>query len=219
MLMAALASAAAGIIHVAAVPSHWAEWPAAGVFFLLTAVFQLSWSILAMPFEHRLLTLSAIPVNLGLIALWAFSRWQGVPVGPHAGVPEAIGLGDTLSTALEAGIVTCLLWTLIPRESHGVLSTQGYRLAGILASVLLGLMTIPGIVSALSHGGAGHGHGETEDVHEHGETEEEDGHDHGSETEDPATDADEASEPGSDEDSEAPSEAEDHSHAPGEEHD
>lgn len=214
LLLAALASTAAGIVHAAAIPAHWTEWPLAGWFFALVAVFQVGWAVLLFAFGNRVLVVSGIAANAGLVLLWAVSRWQGLPFGPHGGMPEAVGFADALTSVLEAWIALSLLWSLLPRVTHGVLAIGGYRLAAALAGAFLGLTLIPGIGSALSHGGEGHTHEESEeDGHHHDGTEEE-GHDHGAETSTPESSEPEASESAS----EAPQE-EDHTHAPGEEHD
>jgi hypothetical protein len=213
LLLAALASTAAGIVHAAAVPGHWSEWPLAGWFFALVALFQVAWAVLLLAFENRLLVFSGIAASTGLVLLWAVSRWQGLPFGPHGGMPEAVGFADAFTSVLEAWIALSLLWSLLPRVTHGVLAIGGYRLAASLAGVVLGLTLIPGIGSALTHGGEGHSHEESEEDGHHHDDMEEEGHDHGA-----ATPTEGASEPeASESTSEEPQE--DHTHAPGEEHD
>lgn len=218
MLLAALASAAAGIIHAAAAPAHWNEWPAAGAFFVFMAFCQLAWAVLILPFANRFFAVLGIVGNLGFLGLWAYSRWQGLPVGPHAGTVEAISLADSLAAVCEVGVVLGVVWALLPRESHGVLSLGAFRFTAALAAVVLGVALIPGVASALSHGGDGHGHGGSESEeggHDHGETDtEEGGHDMEHEPESTQT-------PEVTEEAESPADAEeeDHEHAPGEEHD
>jgi hypothetical protein len=212
LLLAALASTAAAVVHVAAAPAHWSEWPIGGVFFLLMAAFQIGWAVMILAFANRFFVFAGIAVNLGFIGLWALSRWQGVPFGPHAGMPEAVGFADVLTSLLEAWIAVSLAWTLLPRMSHGVLSVGGYRLAAVFMAVALGIAVIPGVGSALAHGEGGHTHGETE--------EEGDGHTHGTESEMPTSDPTEGGEaPASEDSTEEEAPAEDHTHAPGEEHD
>ncbi|WP_100448679.1 hypothetical protein [Glycomyces xiaoerkulensis] len=209
LLLASLASAAAGIIHGAAAPAHWDEWPISGVFFAGVALFQLVWAVVALPLAGRFLAAVGILANGGLLGLWAYSRWEGLPMGPHAGAPEAIGLADVLAAGLGAVVIAGAFWALLPRERHGVLKAGGYRTVVFLAGAAMAVALIPGIDGALSHGGEGHDHGPAEDGGHHGEGGE-DEHDHG-ETDD-ETEGEATTEP-------AGTEEEDHTHAPGEEHD
>jgi hypothetical protein len=172
-IVAGLASLAAGIIHIGATPGHWDEWRAAGLFFAGTAAFQILWAVLIMTVGGLLLATIGILGSLGVIGTWAVSRQWGVPFGPHAGVPEAVGLADTLATLLAGVVAAVLLWSQLPRERHGVLSAGGYRLALIGAALVMTTAAVPGTVNALdpghSHGGeAEGGHGAAGDDH-HGD--------------------------------------------------
>jgi hypothetical protein len=101
----ALLSAGAGVIHLAVVPEHLEEWFAAGVFFIALGAFQIAWAPVVAFRPERWILLAGAVVNAGVVALWAVSRTTGLPVGPEAGEPEAIGLADGLATTLEALIV------------------------------------------------------------------------------------------------------------------
>lgn len=209
--VAAIASLAAGVVHVFATPTHWEEWPLAGAFFAATAGFQLLWGLLAFPIGNVFLRVAGILANLGFLGLWAVSRVWGVPFGPHAGVPEVFGAADLIAAAMEVAIVVGLLWSLLPRERHGVLSRGGYRAVVVLASVALGAMAVPGSTAALEHSHS----------HDAGTTDsEDDGHDHEHGT-DESTDMESPadSETTAEPDAEESEPAEDHTHAPGEEHD
>lgn len=211
--VAAIASLAAGVVHVFAIPAHWGEWPLAGAFFAATAGFQLLWGVLAFPIGKVFLRVAGILANLGFLGLWAVSRVWGVPFGPHAGVPEAFGAADLIAAALETAIVVGLLWSLLPRERHGVLSVGGYRAVVVLAFVALGAMAVPGSTAALEHSHS----------HDPAATDQEgDGHDHEHGTDEhmdmeSPTDSEASADP--EQDATAPAEEEDHTHAPGEEHD
>ncbi|MEU5156134.1 hypothetical protein [Glycomyces sp. NPDC021274] len=204
---------AAGVVHVFATPVHWGEWPLAGAFFAATAGFQLLWGLLAFPIGNVFLRVAGILANIGFLGLWGVSRVWGVPFGPHAGVPEAFGAADLITAALEVAIVVGLLWSLLPRESHGVLSVGGYRAVVVLAFVVLGAMAVPGSTAALEHS---HSHDPGTADHE------DDGHDHEHGTDenmdmDSPTNPEASTDP--DQEGTPPAEEEDHTHAPGEEHD
>ncbi|WP_051815939.1 hypothetical protein [Glycomyces tenuis] len=175
------------------------------MFFLAVACFQLYWAALTVPFGNAFLSVAGVWANLGFLGLWGLSRSRGVSFGPHTNVPEAVEAADALTAALELAVIIGTLWTFLPREHHGVPSAAGYRFAASLAALTLGVTVMPGVSSALNHGGDGHSHEETGD-----------GHDHDTET---VPDMDEVtvelSEPTS---TAGPDEEEGHTHAPGEEH-
>jgi hypothetical protein len=158
-IVAGLASLAAGIIHIGATPGHWDEWQAAGLFFAGTAAFQVLWSGLVVAVGGRFLAAVGILGSLGVLGAWAVSRRWGVPFGPHADVPEAVGLADTLATLLAGVVTAVMLWSLLPRERNGVLSAGGYRLATIGALLVMATAAVTGTVDAMgpghSHSGAG----------------------------------------------------------------
>lgn len=211
--VAAVASLAAGAVHIAATPTHWQEWPLAGIFFAAIAAFQLIWGLLAIWIGNAFLRVVGLLANLGTLGLWAVSRVYGVPFGPHAGAPEAVGTADLVATALEVVVVAGLLWSLLPRERHGVLAAAGYRTVVVVAFLALGSAAVMGATAAPEHrhGGGGHDH----DQHAPATTEPE-----------PSDPADSATPTEPDADTSTPAEkdstdapADDgHTHAPGHEH-
>ncbi|MDA2806873.1 hypothetical protein [Nocardiopsis suaedae] len=170
--VAAAASLAAGAVHVAATPAHLEEWLAAGAFFAATALFQLVWGLAALALRSTFLQVCGLIANLGVLGVWAVSRLVGMPFGPAAGVPEAVGAADLVAAALGAVVVTGALCSLLPRERHGVLTAGGYRGALVLAFGVLGAAAVPGATAALEHSHAGGGHGHAEGGHGHGGGEE-----------------------------------------------
>ncbi len=100
LLVGALVAAAA--IHAAVVPEHLSEWPAAGMFFILLAIWQVAVAgLLLARLEERTLLLAAAAVSLGPLTLWLLSRTAGLSVGSQPGTAEAIGLPDLAACALE----------------------------------------------------------------------------------------------------------------------
>ena len=73
--------------------------------------------------------------------LYVLSRANGVPLGPHAGRPEAAEALDLTCTAAELGVVVALLWLLpdrLARRVATVLMLIGIALwAGRLSGLLL----------------------------------------------------------------------------------
>ena len=101
--VAAVASAAAAGVHFAVAPEHFQEWWGFGAFFVASGLAQLVWA--ACPSNVAI----GICGNAALIALWAISRTSGLPFGPNAGTPEAIGPVDLASVALELSAIVALV--------------------------------------------------------------------------------------------------------------
>jgi hypothetical protein len=100
-----LASASAALIHVMAASHHFAEWWLFGTGFVVMAVVQLVTAIALERTRWRLAPLAAVVVNVPIVVLWVWSRTLGLPFGPEAGEPEAIGIADALCTVTELVIV------------------------------------------------------------------------------------------------------------------
>lgn len=210
--IAAVASLAAGAIHIAATPPHWGEWLMAGLFFAGAAAFQILWGLVAFAAGNGFVRAVGLLANLGFLGVWACSRAQGMPFGPAAGVPEAVGVADLLAASLEAVVVIGLSLSLLPRERDGRVAAAGYWAAVVVAFLVFGAAGAQGSVSALEHDHS-HSHGE-EGGHGGG-----DGHDHDHGDEETGTEEPTGEAPS---EGQSPSDAadeEDHTHAPGEEHD
>lgn len=116
--LAAGASALAGVLHYAAVPGHRAEWWAAAVFFTALAAFEIIWAAQVWCDDRRPVLWLGVLVNAGVVALWATSRTSGLPFGPDAGVPEAIGALDVACVAAEVVTLAALVRALLPRRER-----------------------------------------------------------------------------------------------------
>lgn len=124
-------SAGAAAIHFAVISPHMEEYRPFGVFFVV-AWFQALAAVAIVARPHRRLLIFAIAINLLVIGIWIWSRTAGLPIGPQAGEPEAIGAADLLSTVLEALLVTWALALLQPIASRG--APRGF---GILATAFV----------------------------------------------------------------------------------
>src|SRR3954449_6869184 len=129
--VAAVATAAAAMIHFAVAPEHFQEWWGFGTFFVVCGEVQLGWalSLRARPGA------TSLAIGLGgsvlLVALWLRSRSVALPVGPEAGVPESVGTADVIAVLLEVVTAAGCAWAL--RFSGG-------RLPGASAARALGLI-------------------------------------------------------------------------------
>jgi hypothetical protein len=101
LLIAALIGSAAA--HTAVGPGQRTEWGVAGVFFMLLTAPEVGLAAMLFLSPQRKVMRAAAVVSGGSLALWLYSRTAGVPFGPRAGVPYAVGLPDSVACALAAG--------------------------------------------------------------------------------------------------------------------
>jgi hypothetical protein len=111
-----LLSIGAAVIHFAVIAQHFDEWWLSGIFFVGVALFQLAWAVAVVLRPSRRLYLAGAVVNALIVLTWIVSRTTGIPVGPGAGEPEAVGLPDVLATACEVLLVVAAL-ALLARGS------------------------------------------------------------------------------------------------------
>ena len=113
LVVAALLAGAA--IHVAVIGEHFAEWTAAGLFFILLTTSEVAVAgLLLTKVRRRAVLLGAAIVSLGPLVLWLYSRTAGMPLGPEPGTPEAIGLADVVACAAEAVSLLAVVALLRP---------------------------------------------------------------------------------------------------------
>jgi len=107
-----LCSASAGTIHAVVTPEHFQENLAFGLFFLAVTAWQMAVVIAALHRPSRVLWSSTVAGNVVVLAIWAFSRTTGLPIGPHPWTAEPAGLLDLACAAYEIGVVAgCLYLT------------------------------------------------------------------------------------------------------------
>jgi hypothetical protein len=148
-------SAGAAAIHFGVISPHIDEWWLFGVFFFVVAWFQAASAVAVVVRPDRRLVIGAAVVNLVVVAIWVWSRTAGLPTGPEAGEPEAVGAHDVLSTVLEALVV---LWALAVLR-RGIAARQTPRGLGLLTTVVVWV----GVVGAtalvfFTQTGEPHGH-------------------------------------------------------------
>jgi hypothetical protein len=149
--VAAASSVAAGVLHVAVVEDHAEAYLPFGIAFALLAAFQLAWPLVYLRRPSRPAALLAIVVNSGAIAVWVWSRTIGLPIGPVVGEVEAVGVVDSVTTALELVLVLGLL----PTVRGGDRSTRSLRpgRAVVAACVATGMVAFAMLVGLFSLSG------------------------------------------------------------------
>jgi len=133
--------AGAALIHVAIIPEHLAEWPAAGMFFIaLTAAELVVAGLVLARFRERALLPAAIALSVVPLVAWLWSRTVGLPFGPEPGVAEAVGVPDVLACILEIGVILAALALLKPgRLSRPAPSAH---VQGLVALTVIGVVSI-----------------------------------------------------------------------------
>jgi len=161
-------SAAAGVVHLAMVPSHMGEWAAEGVAFAVVGWLQLAMALLVVVRPTRLLLAGTAVANLVFVGAWVVSRTSGPPFGPHSGIAEEASLVDITTVAFEAALVLLAVLALMRpalRLLSGTFAARG-GLVGATAVVVLASVVLAS-PSARNHA---HGHDAAggDDGHSHG---------------------------------------------------
>lgn len=123
----AVLSAAAGVIHLAMVPSHWGSTVVEGAGFAVVGWTQIALAVVVLAAPSRTLLRIVMVVNVLAIGAWGVSRTWGLPIGDHAGHPHDVQFVDLVCVAIEVALVVlCGLW--LSRPSFGG-QWHGARLA------------------------------------------------------------------------------------------
>jgi hypothetical protein len=101
----ALASIAAGAIHIAAAATLGSDSAQNLAFFAVVAAAQIVWGAVALARAPRWWLALGAAGNLIVLATWVVSRTIGLPVGEFAGVTLPVGFPDGLAAVLETVIV------------------------------------------------------------------------------------------------------------------
>jgi hypothetical protein len=146
-------SLAAGAIHAIAMVDHFSHWWLYGVFFLALTYGQVLWGIalLRKPATDRNLRIGAY-ANLAIVAVWLYSRTIGVPIGPQAGRPEAVGIMDVAATLDQLVLAAYVAVVVRPdlRVARGLKTLLGVH------RIRLGMMLSSASVFAALLGGHHH---------------------------------------------------------------
>jgi hypothetical protein len=161
-LLAVLA-AAAGIIHLAMVPSHWGESAVEGFGFAVVGWAQLVLAVALLVRPTATTLRIGMVATYAFVALWVVSRVWGLPFGEHAGHPHDPSFVDLACVGIEitfvvvAGIVLCR-----PRLARGR-GPARFAVAATISIAVIALATAAlASPSARDHAEASHsGHSHT----------------------------------------------------------
>lgn len=152
--IAAGLSLAAAAIHNAVIPEHFDQDPLVGLAFVAMAVLQLGWGLLYLAVPNTVVAFVGLVVSDGLIALWAWTRTFGLPMGPERNQPEPIAFIDVTATFLELLLITLLVITLAPQARR--LLARPLRFGDAAIATVFGVIVI-GTVTGVAITGFGAG--------------------------------------------------------------
>lgn len=148
LLFVAALAWCAGLIHVVVSVEHFGEYVLFGLFFAVLGPLQVVWGAAAYRWPRREVLLAGAAASLAVVALWIASRTVGLPIGPDAGHPEAVGFADVLCSADEFALALLVVALLKLRDGTLRLSLGTLRMAasggayvlmvGSLVALLLG---------------------------------------------------------------------------------
>jgi len=122
-VLLAVLSGAAGVIHLAMVPSHWGSSAVEGIGFALTGWAQIVIAVMMLTSPSRGLLRVTMLVNVFAVGVWMISRTWGLPFGEHSGEPHAAQFIDLVCVGLEVSLVVLAAWWLehpeFGRNWHG----------------------------------------------------------------------------------------------------
>lgn len=151
-IIAALLAAAGGL-HLAALPGHLNESAAAATFFAAVAVGQLVGAVLVATRLSPRTTVAVILGNVVVLAIWAVSRTTGLPVGGELGVREPLAALDGLAAAAEILVVAGALKVL---RRAGMISLRSTGWQPVVAMAVVWLAA-GGVATGLVHPAHHHG--------------------------------------------------------------
>lgn len=145
---AAILSLVAAVVHAWVVRSHVTHWWAYGAFFAGLAIVQAAYAVVVTRRPSRRVAAAGVAGNAAVLGLYVWSRTVGVPMGPHSGKAESIGVPDLVAAAAELALIVAL--GLIYRNRSGDRSRRAGRAS--MAAILVAL------AAAGAVGPAGHAH-------------------------------------------------------------
>lgn len=145
------------VIHLVAMPAHMREWALAGGFFGGIAAVEVALGIGLLARRTRGLWAMTTAVSLATMLVWGVSRIWGMPFGPAAFRPEAIGGADYICTCLEATTAVLGVIAALPGPGDVPPATRDRRLylAAVAEIAVVAFCLTAVAVWAFRHEGGG----------------------------------------------------------------
>lgn len=124
----------AGTIHFIETPSHFAEDPLYGWFFVAAGAAQTIAAVVVATRPSTTLLIIVAAGSLGIIGVWVMTRTIGIPIGAEAGAIEAVGRPDLVAGSLELATAALAGWLVLRHPSLGI----GRAFFALIALVVAG---------------------------------------------------------------------------------
>ena len=154
--IAATAMFIAGLIHLWIVPHHWEHAQAHGILMALAGLVEIGWGILYLIKPTSNLRIAGIFIAIGLITLWAITRFLPAP---FTNQPEEVDLAGIATKLLEGISAVILIMGLIRASPEQRLNSRTWQsvLSVVFLALFMGLAVyevaraseplLPGLVS------------------------------------------------------------------------
>jgi hypothetical protein len=167
-LLLVVLSAAAGIIHLAMVPSHWGESVIEGLGFALVGWAQLALAVVLFVRPTPTVVRAGMVATYAFLAVWVVSRVWGLPFGEHSGHPHDPSFVDLACVGIEVAFVV-VAGAVLVRPRLGAKQTRAWSAAMAVASIAVLVLATAALASpsARNHADsshAGHSHSESDEV-------------------------------------------------------
>ena len=157
--IAAGLSLGAAAIHFSVIQHHFEEFALFGYAFIGLAWFQAIWALVHVLRSDAPVALLGVAVNAGTVTVWLISRTVGLPIGPEAGVPEAVGFADLLATAFEVALIAVLTAALWPAWARRLalreMRVQKAFVLVVFCVATMVLLTVVAMAGTATHAVAG----------------------------------------------------------------
>lgn len=161
---AAAALTGAAIVHATVVGEHLDEWAPAGLFFLVLTMVEVALGALVLLAWSRAVAWAVVVSSVGTVLVWTVSRTVGMPFGPaDFRVPEAVGRPDIVCCGLELLAAAVCALALVRAGRTRPAESRAARVSLVLsggAVAAVALVTVLGVMPALSGEAHHHGHDE-----------------------------------------------------------
>jgi hypothetical protein len=138
LCLAAALSLGAGLVHLEQTQTHWFTWWGYGLFFLLCGIGQVLYTGALVRWPRAAVLWLGIAGNLAIVAMYGYTRTNGIPWGPSAGHIERVGTGDFITTAGEFVLAGMLISALGPRTRSWFMTLLALAGVGIWVLRLTG---------------------------------------------------------------------------------
>ena len=148
----------AAVIHLAVAAEYLPEYLPFGVASIALGIVQVATAIAFAAVGIGRLRVPVMVLTVGVLAVWAWARPAGLPIGPDGFVPGQIGITDSVAAILESSLIVLLL-VPIERLAAGVgrmrvVNAMSVAIVPVIGSV--GLATLIAIASMIPASPASH---------------------------------------------------------------